>query len=115
MNGVQEVPCVQRGELCGVYGPTIRKIHQAVVDKRYGLGPDRTGEIYSAFVAGREYPRPLNRSVEGIIFKYFAEYTGKDELYIYATLREKSLEQYERVCPLGLNINLKANNEGLFS
>jgi hypothetical protein len=46
MNGVQEVPCVWRGELCGVYGPTIRKIHQAVVDKQYRLGPDCTGEIY---------------------------------------------------------------------
>jgi hypothetical protein len=47
VDGVQEVFCVCRGELCGVYGPTTKKIHQVVVDKQYGLVPDRTYEIYS--------------------------------------------------------------------
>jgi hypothetical protein len=33
VDGMEVVPGIWRGELCGVYGPTIRKIHQAVVNK----------------------------------------------------------------------------------
>ena len=47
MDDVQEAPCVWRGELCGVYGPTIRKIHGAVVDKRRTLVPGCPDEIYN--------------------------------------------------------------------
>jgi hypothetical protein len=49
VDGVREVPCVWSGELCGVYGPRMKKIHQAVADKSYGLVPDRTYEIYINF------------------------------------------------------------------
>jgi hypothetical protein len=39
-----------------------------------------------AFALTSAYPRPLNRSQEGVIMKYFAAYTGKDESYNYSLL-----------------------------
>jgi hypothetical protein len=48
VDGVLEVTWICRGDLCDVYGPRIQKIHQVVADKRYGLVPDRTCEIYRA-------------------------------------------------------------------
>ena len=53
---------------------------------------------------GHEYPRPLNRSQDGAIMKYFAEYTGLDETYQYADVRAKSLPMYEKVCIVRFNI-----------
>ena len=43
---VEVVPCNCSSEFCDLYGPNIRKIHQVVVDKRYGLGPDHNCETY---------------------------------------------------------------------
>lgn len=49
VHGVQDIPCILKGELCGVYGSTIKKIHPTVVDKQYSLGPDHTYKIYKVF------------------------------------------------------------------
>lgn len=46
---------------------------------------------------GHEFPKPLNRSQEGVIFKHFAGFSGDDNVYDYHEVRQNALESYKKV------------------
>jgi hypothetical protein len=46
---------------------------------------------------GHEFPKPLNRSQEGVIFKYFAGFPGDANVYDYYQVRQNALESYNMV------------------
>jgi hypothetical protein len=58
---------------------------------------------------GHEFPKPLNRTQEGAIFKYFSAYTGSDNSYPYAKVRADGLEKYRLVCCFHSNIILMSD------
>ena len=60
---------------------------------------------------GFEYPRPLNRSQEGVLMKFFAAYTGSNEGYNYVNVRNGGLEVYLKVCFFYVNVDLTINNK----
>ena len=78
---VEVVPCHCSSEFCYLYGPNIRRIHQVVVDKQYGLGPDHNCETYKS---------PWRKGAPRWPFQFIKDYASAMRLaYIIVLLRNK--------------------------
>src|SRR6267154_394707 len=56
---------------------------------------------------GYEYPRPLDRTQEGVIMKFFAAHVEGPEIYNYAQIRADTLDLYKVVSNVYSNLYFK--------
>src|SRR5882762_4657916 len=56
---------------------------------------------------GYEYPRPLDRTQEGVIMKFFAGHVARPEVYDYAQVRADTLDLYKVVSNVYSNLYFK--------
>src|SRR6267154_1929319 len=58
---------------------------------------------------GYKYPRPLDRTQEGVILKFFAAHVAPSEVYDYAQIRADTLDLYKVVSNFYSNLYFKFN------